>query len=1330
MTRLNNKGFVKPALLTLSIAALAGIGYLTYQQLNPHQIIEKRDVDDLSISLDKIDENSLESLAAALYSSVLTENFTEVPNLVNRFKELQEYQLKTGKIKAYTGNVQESGNTEDNIEQNNKIDITRFLSISAIEKLEEKLNVITDKVLTKQHPESYIFYLNALQQILSFYEPKNNTEDYKIIKDSLNAYKAYKDNIDYTISDIRSIYGPIATLRMCRYLIGSSDYSKISPYELKFYLDEEIDRFIKQLPVVPEKKNNYFVNSDFINLTPDVIPELRKINAILPQTLALIPLLEGIKEDELNKDFQKLSTQLKTAVSSAKSFSNTAKTFYQCKATTSEDFPISIANVEKIFTSVYNIGGLSLNAIKVNLEAPLPGCNNTKKVTILVPDIKQYTNLFKETQNKISDSSRKLLENDVNILKKLHGLEKTNVTLLGSEIGAVELGVQAAPEQGMFIDKNDANQMFNIKLDSFALLKSYNIAPYIDLIFISSPKLTEARSHAIYKLNIIEDVVNLESSLDKIDYDSLKDPNSQYLSLRAKEIENIGHNYDTSTFVKNYLMKTTNGANIDTANNTITLENYFSDDNYDSSDSTSNVDSSNNDQEATTEIAKNEPQSEPNQPETVETPKQEEPKEVAKVEEKVVEPITPEQPTEIAKVEEPVASKQPTEIADNDPFANPEKLGENEENVSYSPEQLAEATVKVLKEQILLNNADAMYEYAIRLATGTKKVRKDIKLSTKYLKKATEAGHPLAMYDYATIIRGSKRSSSADLKYAKDLIIKAADNGNLKAMGEAGEAYAYGSGVKQDINKGISYLSKAAEHNDAKSQYTLAKIFLDGKLVPENKQKAFNLLKTSAKTNAGAAYKLAEIYEGKIIPNIKDSRLSDDNYVFAARHGYKDAYKKAGYILIETNSGQKEGMKFLNEIAGTDPEVDKILLNYFVVNHNTKQLAKLLLKSPKETQDLFPLEMGDIYAQGLEVAVNNKKAEEYYRKAMAQNIPDSFCRIGDMFYYGKSKANDLRAAVNNYNKGADYGSVVCAKQLAFIKIQYNKYRNLEEAFSLLSSLGDHEVDSSVRSVLGLMYLYGQGTKKDIKIGLAYLSKANTNEADFVRTLHSGDTSEMQKDGCKNPVLAGVVGTKTNNIKWTATGVLSDLFFLKDYKEQGGTFSYNLIYNQAVGVCNNNLQVNILHDTFTKFRKPESDNLTDGKDLYQAAMFYFQQKDYHKAFELMKKASEAGYTKAHNNLGIFYLLAIGTESNLKESYLTLLKGFSSKDAKATFNAAALRKYGYGTKPDHNKALDLVRTAIDLNYKIAIMHLGYSYDYGVGNGKNDSEAFNTFIKLNKL
>ena len=265
-------------------------------------------------------------------------------------------------------------------------------------------------------------------------------------------------------------------------------------------------------------------------------------------------------------------------------------------------------------------------------------------------------------------------------------------------------------------------------------------------------------------------------------------------------------------------------------------------------------------------------------------------------------------------------------------------------------------------------------------------------------------------------------------------------------------------GIVKNLNKAFEYFSMASEQNNQKATYMMARMYLNGEGVKENKQRGFNLLIHTARNNPDAAFDLATIFEGGVIDGVKDERQAAENFVYAARKGNKNAYRKAGMYLIGTKTGTKEALRYLEQYRNkNDREVDSALLNYYIATNNQREIAGLIAVAPAEIQEKYPVEMGMLYENGNGVPQDYIKAEEYYRRGTELKIADAFCHLGDLFNNGLGHTRDLRAAVGQYTRGADLGSASCKEKLAVIKTTETNYRNYGEAHSLITGIPEEVI---------------------------------------------------------------------------------------------------------------------------------------------------------------------------------------------------------------------------------------------------------------------------------
>lgn len=1350
-----------------------------------------------------IDPSSPFSIASALYSCILYDNFEQIDHLIPLLKEAE-------RLNSETGSGESDENDEDNseyddgsgreefsmekIDNRNTLDISKYLSNAANDNIKSKIVQLTDSLNNDMvEPEVYKTYLTSLGYIFEVYQPK--TEKETALRDSVNAYVVFKNNPDYTIQDIRAIFGPYDALKVCIYLIGSKDYSRISPYELRSFIIQETKALIKQIPAsIPGNMYN-MSSSDFVDFNSNTYSDLVRLKENIALYIGNIPFIADDSPDENIQAIDQFRDFYTASLNKATGFSNAAINYYQCIANSSEPFTVTgILSPEK-YQNVSTIGKLQLHAYKMKLTKEISQCSGITNIFILAPDLKSYSELLSRGAKKMSDEDRNNYHRDISLLEKLNSKqnEPVTITLLGSDIAAVENHLEQNPEPGKFIGTREQGHLYNINLSSFRLLKTLELSPETKQIFGPSKMLTTKRTQSLNKLKVITSFKKIEEEMKELNFQMLKYEPKKFMALTLKKTsvpEKKHHNDSitetiTETGTESDLILANNTPHSGKSDEVVISENITTQKTDTDSGTGTEVTLGT---ENGTESSEVQP-SENNNGETSGVSYSPETQNTAEnrntgAESQVTHETTKTEESDTSGGEQPAqpqdsgtdtAPKKETSTGtdkENDSgkdtgviasATTDGKEGQEEKIFPGSAEDLsnnsritimsgsAEETsnneslktaVQELEQQIPLEelhetdiaslkllieekNSDAMFELATRYMKGHKGVKKNHAKAMELLKLACENSNANAMNLLGNIILSNNKSSKEDQKKGAEYIISSAEAGLPESMYMAGLILYNGDyGVTQNYHKAFEYFNMASEQDNAGATYMLAKIYMTGNGTKPNKQKAFNLLQTASRTNGDAAYDLAVILDGGVIDGVKDEQVAVENYVKAARMGNKNAYKKAGLALINLRTGTKEALKYLQTLRDlNDQEVDTALLNYFVKINNSKEIAKLIRVAPPDIQEKYPVEMGILYETGNGVEQSYEQAEKFYRIGASRQIPNAFCYLGDLFFYAKGRDRDLRAAVGQYTRGSDLGSEICAEKLAVIKVTEHQYRNYDEAYIIVNSIPQEKRTNISKSILAAMYLYGKGAPKDQEVALKILKTMNTRGANRISSLYE----VKQQNGviCTNPVISGSVGSRNKNSIQLAVGILGDLFFIKDYMDNGGDLSYNELLSKAKKICRAPVQ-SIMYDMKGNTSRPAATNPTDPVAQYQLAVSLLKEGKNEESFSWMKKAADAQYTKACNNLGIYYLLGIGTAKRSETGYEYLMKAVSRGDARANFNAAALKFHGIGTGSDRNKAIDLLTTASRLGNTNASLQL--SYDYINGNSShNVDEAFTALLDI---
>ncbi len=819
--------------------------------------------------------------------------------------------------------------------------------------------------------------------------------------------------------------------------------------------------------------------------------------------------------------------------------------------------------------------------------------------------------------------------------------------------------------------------------------------------------------------------------MSSLDFTRLEQTPYQYTRARLAEEKSVVYNYQDQNFLAQTKVED-DVHNIDlddnnTTQNTIEIASAVLVEDYLNDDESTDVESDTSRETVAEDVIPSDQDEEEAQT-AVEEPKVE-PQPEPKVEPKPEPKVEPKPEPKVEPQPEPKVEPQP----EPEPIPAQQIIAETEEPPAIlSLAELKDADNKILEQQVRkMDNPDAMYALAVRYINGSNGLNRNIKAGTKLLEQAVAKKHLRSEFMLGSILLNTK--NKAQRKKGADYIFHAANNELSEAYGTAGQFYLEGTYTKQNTTKGVELLTQAANNGDTKAQYVLGINYLRGTNgLTKAPAKAMNLLTAASKRNASAMYELAKIYEGDVFEEVKaNQQKKEDLYLAAARGGCTDANKMAGLILLSRGNSSKEALKFLEPYANKgDKEIDSALFKYYLKINDTKNIAKFIIYADAATQAKFPLEMGLMYESGNGVKRDYKKAEEYYRKAIAEDKTEAYCHLGRLFLDGKGMKRDLRAAVGQFTRGAEAGELSCMGELATIKLTQHNYENFNEAFAMLNKIkANHNNDSYVNAMLGAMYIYGVGTPANEQQGLRLLNQSSNKLAKILIAIHGKQRSKLKEQMCREPVLAGALGILDNNRTYLAYAAFNDPFFIGELKNTGSSTLYDDMYLSAVKACSN-VRLNLLHDANVRFRKPDEHTVVP-EELYRLGMIYFSghgvSKNFVKAFTFMQNASNAGYKKAFNNLGVFYLLGIGTTQNGKSAFESFNKGVAIGDSLASLNAGAVRKGGIGIKNDHNKAMDQLTSAASKGNRTAGLHLLLSYDQGIGNKQSNEHAFRAFATL---
>ena len=102
------------------------------------------------------------------------------------------------------------------------------------------------------------------------------------------------------------------------------------------------------------------------------------------------------------------------------------------------------------------------------------------------------------------------------------------------------------------------------------------------------------------------------------------------------------------------------------------------------------------------------------------------------------------------------------------------------------------------------------------------------------------------------------------------------------------------------------------------------------------------------------------------------------------------------------------------------------------------------------------------------------------------------------------------------------------------------------------------------------------------------------------------------------------------------------------------------------------------------------------------------------------SANMGYTKAQAELGYRYLNGILFPKDHTLAMRWLSAAAAKDDPDSVVNLATMYMYGYGTKTDGPKALELLEKAVGMEHAAAGRFMGLCYEKGIGVEKNAARA----------
>lgn len=333
---------------------------------------------------------------------------------------------------------------------------------------------------------------------------------------------------------------------------------------------------------------------------------------------------------------------------------------------------------------------------------------------------------------------------------------------------------------------------------------------------------------------------------------------------------------------------------------------------------------------------------------------------------------------------------------------------------------------------------------------------------------------------------------------------KAAEQGNRAAQFSLGRIYAEGKGISQDYSKAVKWYEKASAQEHIGALLCLGDMYKKGVGVEKSNlyarkyyKKAENLLIKAAEHEWVPAQKnLASFYMRGSIGEV-DYDKAIYWYKKAISHGDVNAMEALGRIYRhKSNNNPEMAVTWLQQAASQGSMSAMYNLgSMYAIGDGVEQSYDMAITWYRQAaaQGYFPAieRLGEMYEQGLGTDSNIKKAVELYTKYAYRGINYARWRLGYLYETGLGVTMDYGEAVRWYQAAAKHGYGRAQCSLAYMYVKGNGvYKDIEMAIYWYRRAAEFgSGDTFAQYLLGVLYFYGEGIQKDYNTAFKWFMKA-------------------------------------------------------------------------------------------------------------------------------------------------------------------------------------------------------------------------------------------------
>ena len=243
-----------------------------------------------------------------------------------------------------------------------------------------------------------------------------------------------------------------------------------------------------------------------------------------------------------------------------------------------------------------------------------------------------------------------------------------------------------------------------------------------------------------------------------------------------------------------------------------------------------------------------------------------------------------------------------------------------------------------------------------------------------------------------------------------EALLDAAKEGNVKAQYFVGASYIYGTDGIQDFNEGKKWLMAAIDQGDVDAMYMLGLSYLNDNFGAPDLELGYKYMLMAAQNDeVDAKMYLALLYEGGIGVE-QDYKEAVKWLKEAIKGGSKDAVKHLAYLYYTGESMFKQDYKLAAETYKAWLDINEAFERYSRfekqdLKHRSKQDEEFFIKFmedlSKDGDISSTYHVYTMYRDGNGIAKDEKKAKEYFDKALLAKYPGALLEAGLIYFEGK-----------------------------------------------------------------------------------------------------------------------------------------------------------------------------------------------------------------------------------------------------------------------------------------------------------------------------------------